>query len=118
MFAGSTVIQARGSNKENALAVVTKTGFMTSKGALVRNILYPKDLNFSFYMEAMRFMLFMAMLSLVAFCIALPFLWYKFHFPTITVVEDSLDLISIVLPAALPTCMTIGISLAVMRLKD
>lgn len=39
------------------------TGFNTAKGELVRAILYPKPLGFKFYQDAMRFILFLAVVA-------------------------------------------------------
>lgn len=41
------------------LAVVVRTGFSTAKGELVRSILYPRPLDFKFYKDSMKFILFM-----------------------------------------------------------
>ena len=35
--------------------VVVKTGYNTLKGQLIRSILFPKELGFEFYAEAMKF---------------------------------------------------------------
>lgn len=41
------------------LAVVVRTGFSTAKGELVRSILYPRPLDFKFYKDAMKFIIFL-----------------------------------------------------------
>lgn len=48
LFGGTNVIMTRTSSNEPAIGLVTKTGFLTSKGGLIRGILYPKPVNFSF----------------------------------------------------------------------
>jgi cation-transporting ATPase 13A3/4/5 len=67
-------MQSREKNGSKSLALVTRTGFLTNKGALVRDIMYPKDMNFTFYRDAMKFMLSMACLALVSFACLVPFL--------------------------------------------
>lgn len=39
--------------------MVVRTGFSTAKGELVRSILYPRPLDFKFYKDSMKFILFM-----------------------------------------------------------
>lgn len=45
------------------LAKVVRTGFYTAKGELIKSILFPKQLGFQFYNDAVKFVMFM-------FCIA------------------------------------------------
>ncbi len=61
LYSGTKVIMAKkrrqnfkvdGQQDENSnhvAALVIRTGFVTTKGALVRDILYPKDTKFKFY---------------------------------------------------------------------
>lgn len=44
------------------IAMVTRTGYLTFKGSLVRDILYPKPMHFSFYKD---FLVFVGALALV-----------------------------------------------------
>ena len=46
------------------------TGFSTSKGGMVRSILYPKPLNFKFYLDAIKFVLLLAVIGKVTFGLA------------------------------------------------
>lgn len=50
-------------NLFQVLAKVVRTGFYTAKGELIKSILFPKQLGFQFYNDAVKFVLFM-------FCIA------------------------------------------------
>lgn len=54
LFAGTAVIQTRYYGQSHVLAVVVRTGFDTSKGALIRSILYPKPMGFKFYRDSIR----------------------------------------------------------------
>ena len=64
LFAGSQVIQSRHSN---ALALVIRTGFLTTKGSMVRSILFPKPLNMKFYWDSIKFILILSVLACCAF---------------------------------------------------
>ncbi|MEQ2162197.1 hypothetical protein GOODEAATRI_017343, partial [Goodea atripinnis] len=59
LFCGTHIIQAKGGRPggSGAVAVVTSTGFFTAKGNLVSSILYPQQINFRFYQDAMKFLL-------------------------------------------------------------
>lgn len=65
LFSGTKIIRARrpqeGQDEEAvALAVVVRTGFNTTKGALVRSMLFPKPSGFKFYKDAFRYISVMA----------------------------------------------------------
>ena len=45
--------------------VVSILGFSTSKGDLVRSILFPKPMGFKFYQDSMRFILFLFLIAFV-----------------------------------------------------
>jgi cation-transporting ATPase 13A2 len=43
------------------------TGFNTTKGALVRSMLFPKPMGFKFYRDSMRFIIVLAGIAVVGF---------------------------------------------------
>ena len=49
LFGGTSVIQTRPVGDERVWGLVKNTGFLTTKGSLIRDILYPKDIKFKFY---------------------------------------------------------------------
>ena len=50
LFGGTSVIQTRSViSGEPVYGLVTSTGFLTTKGSLVRDILYPREIKFKFY---------------------------------------------------------------------
>ncbi|NXP64436.1 AT132 ATPase, partial [Chloropsis cyanopogon] len=65
LFCGTQLIQAKAYVGGEVLAVVTRTGFCTAKGDLISSILYPKPVSFKFYKDAVKFVLFLAILALV-----------------------------------------------------
>ncbi|KAL4462608.1 hypothetical protein ABPG74_000438 [Tetrahymena malaccensis] len=102
------------------LGLVSSTSFNTMKGQLVRSILYPKQNSFSFYVDSLKFIAVLALISVLGFAFSLPFLIRGYHQDFIDlreVILNSLDLITITVPPALPTCLSIGISFAISRLR-
>lgn len=121
LFCGTKIVRARRPQEDRdqeavALAMVARTGFNTTKGALVRSMLFPKPSGFSFYRDSFRYISVMggvAMLGFVASFINFIRLRLAWHL----IIVRALDLITIVVPPALPATLTIGISFAVARLK-
>lgn len=55
---------------------MTNTGFLTTKGGLVRDILYPKKIRFKFYEDGMKFVAIMAIIAIIGFFVIFPILLY------------------------------------------
>ena len=122
LFSGTKIIRARRpqddkSDEAAALALVVRTGFNTTKGALVRSMLFPKPSGFKFYRDSFRYISVMACIAGIGFIasfinfIRLGLQWHL-------IVVRALDLITIVVPPALPATLTIGTNFALQRLKS
>ncbi|XP_069885966.1 polyamine-transporting ATPase 13A3 isoform X2 [Dipodomys merriami] len=117
LFCGTTVIQTRFYTGELVKAIVVRTGFSTSKGQLVRSILYPKPTDFKLYRDAYLFLLCLVAVAGIGFI-------YTIVNSILNEVEvgeiiiESLDIITITVPPALPAAMTAGIVYAQRRLKN
>ncbi|GAM86777.1 hypothetical protein ANO11243_047970 [Dothideomycetidae sp. 11243] len=122
LFGGTKIIRARRpqddkSEEAAALALVVRTGFNTTKGALVRSMLFPKPSGFKFYRDSFRYISVMAAIAGVGFIasfinfVRLGLAWHL-------IVVRALDLITIVVPPALPATLTIGTNFALSRLKQ
>ncbi|KAF2841422.1 hypothetical protein M501DRAFT_1000630 [Patellaria atrata CBS 101060] len=122
LFSGTKIIRARRPQDDKvdtavALAMVVRTGFNTTKGALVRSMLFPKPSGFKFYRDSFRYISVMGMVAMVGFIVSfvnfihLGLAWHL-------IVVRALDLITIVVPPALPATLTIGTSFALSRLKN
>ena len=61
------MVQTRFYGNQKVLAVVVRTGFSTSKGELVRSILYPKPVDHKFNKDAGSFLLFLAAIAMIGF---------------------------------------------------
>jgi cation-transporting ATPase 13A3/4/5 len=72
LFCGTKIIRARrpqdsGEEEAAALALVVRTGFSTTKGALVRSMLFPKPSGFKFYRDSFRYISVMGIVAGVGF---------------------------------------------------
>ena len=93
-----------------------RTGYVTTKGALVRDILYPKETKFKFYRDSLIFVGVMALVGIFGFIGTLPKL-IELGTDDESLVDKSLDLITITVPPALPATMSVGVAFAIIRLK-
>uniref|UniRef100_A0AAY4EH67 Cation-transporting ATPase n=1 Tax=Denticeps clupeoides TaxID=299321 RepID=A0AAY4EH67_9TELE len=118
LYCGTQIIQARGGmpGGRGAIAVVTRTGFFTAKGDLISSILYPKPISFRFYKDAMKFLLFLGFVALMGTIYSLVVL-SKSNISVLQLVIRSLDIVTIVVPPALPAAITTGTLYAQHRLK-
>ncbi|XP_060794319.1 cation-transporting ATPase 13A2 isoform X2 [Neoarius graeffei] len=118
LFCGTQLIQAKGGcpSGKGAIAVVTRTGFFTSKGDLITSILYPQPVKFRFYADAMKFLLVLGVLALIGTIYSVVTLW-KSNTTLGQLMIRSLDIVTIVVPPALPAALTTGTIYAQQRLK-
>ncbi|KAG8014015.1 putative cation-transporting ATPase 13A3 [Nibea albiflora] len=116
LFCGTQVIQTRFYAGELVKAVVIRTGFSTEKGQLVRSILYPKPTDFKLYRDAYLFLLCLVGVAGIGFIYTIV-LSIMNKVPAKTIIIESLDIVTITVPPALPAAMTAGIVYAQRRLK-
>ncbi|XP_044260225.1 polyamine-transporting ATPase 13A3-like isoform X2 [Tribolium madens] len=116
LFCGTQVIQTRYFGNEKVLAVVVRTGFSTAKGSLVRSILYPPPVDFRFEKDSYRFVVLLAGVALIGFIYTVVTKVMR-GVSSRDLVIEAFDLITIVVPPALPAAMTVGRFYAQIRLK-
>ncbi|XP_068196725.1 polyamine-transporting ATPase 13A3-like [Antennarius striatus] len=116
LFCGTQVIQTRFYAGEPVKAVVVRTGFSTEKGQLVRSILHPKPTDFRLYRDASLFLLCLVGVAGIGFIYTIV-LSVMNQVPAKTIIIESLDIVTITVPPALPAAMTAGIVYAQRRLK-
>ena len=116
IYGGTKIIQTRTLGQPKVLGLVIKTAFITTKGCLVRDILYPKPNKFKFYRDSLIFLGAMSILVFIGFFASLKNL---IDSGTVTsdIVTGFLDEITISIPPILPSCMTVGTLYAIVRLK-
>ncbi|KAJ1539970.1 hypothetical protein HK405_012205, partial [Cladochytrium tenue] len=99
-----------------AVALAVRVGFNTTKGALVRSILFPKPHTFQFYRDSFRFIGVLSLIASLGF-LASVYNSYRFGESWKNILVRALDLITIVVPPALPATMAVGVSFSMSRLK-
>ncbi|XP_078524291.1 putative cation-transporting ATPase 13A4 [Lissotriton helveticus] len=116
LFCGTEVIRAESTGQGPAKAVVLRTGFNTTKGDMVRSILYPKPVNFKLYRDIGRFFMFLIFISLLGVVYAIACMA-----PTGAtagaIILESLCLMTTGICPILPATVTVGILYAQSRLK-
>ena len=63
LFCGTRVVQTRNYARQRTLAVVIRTGFLTTKGRLVLSIMYPAPVDFKFEQDSYKFVGFLASIA-------------------------------------------------------
>ena len=115
LFCGTRVIQSR-QNGKVCSGIVLNTGFNSSKGLLVRAIMFPKPNNFAFYKDAVKFIAFLSIFAILGFIVSTIYLYKKFNIAVGDIIGRGLDLVTIIVPPALPATMSVGISYAIKKL--
>ncbi|KAH8298702.1 hypothetical protein KR018_009473 [Drosophila ironensis] len=117
LFCGTKVIQTRYIGSKKVLAFVVNTGNITAKGELIRSILYPPPVDYKFEQDSYKFIQFLALIACIGFIYTLVTKILRGTDP-VKIAVESLDLITIVVPPALPAAMTVGRFYAQKRLKS
>lgn len=116
LFSGTRVIQTRYYGGEPVLAVAVRTGWSTSKGGLVRSILYPPPVDYRFERDSYRWVCLLAGVAGLGFLYTVVTKALR-GISARDLVLEALDLVTIVVPPALPAAMTVGRLYAQQRLR-
>lgn len=116
LYNGTKLLKMKSSNEEPVTAMCVKTGFNTTKGSLVRSMLFPKPVGFKFYEDSFKYIGFMTIIAALGFIYS-TYNFIKIGLDTRVMVLRALDIITIVVPPALPATLTIGTTFAINRLK-
>ncbi|KAJ2779084.1 hypothetical protein H4R18_004212 [Coemansia javaensis] len=122
LFAGTRLVRVRtassafGPGGARAAAMVLRTGFCTTRGSLVRSILFPGATRFQFYRDALRFVWILAGIALVGLTVNSVNL-RRLGVSASEVAKKALDIVTVAVPPALPASMSIGMALAARRLR-
>uniref|UniRef100_A0A8C5WFV6 Cation-transporting ATPase n=1 Tax=Leptobrachium leishanense TaxID=445787 RepID=A0A8C5WFV6_9ANUR len=113
LFCGTEVIQTKPSANCLIKAVVSRTGFNTAKGDLVRSILYPKPVNFKLHRDVRRFL--MGLIGITVIGVIYTIISHVKNEVRISIMFKCTAIKSI--PAALPVSITVCILYSQMRLQ-
>ncbi|EEQ36531.1 hypothetical protein CLUG_00654 [Clavispora lusitaniae ATCC 42720] len=116
LYNGTKLLKMKSSNDEPVLAMVLKIGFNTTKGSLVRSMLFPKPTGFKFYEDSFKYIGFMTLIACIGFIYS-TYNFIQLGLAKRIMILRALDIITIVVPPALPATLTIGTTFAVNRLK-
>ena len=116
LFCGTSVLQTRSIQNRPVLAKVVRTGYYSAKGQLVRSILYPQPINIQLQKDSLKFILKFAQLAVLGFVYSLAILYLRGE-PVKEIIIKALDLITVVVPPALPAATSVGLVYAMKRLK-
>ncbi|XP_064384739.1 polyamine-transporting ATPase 13A3-like isoform X2 [Halichondria panicea] len=116
LFNGTQVIQTRLYGNKKVTAVVVRTGFSTSKGGMVRSILFPKPVNLKFYSDSIKFIIVMAIIGAAGFVYTI-IICQVHHYQISETMLRAIDIITTAVPPALPAALTVGTVYALNRLK-
>jgi len=97
-------------------AVVIRTGFSTSKGELMRNILFPKPIQFRFYTDLIQVTALFLFIGLGGMAYSM-YSWINNGASAKDVILNSLDILTFVVPPMLPAALTATTAFAQRRLK-
>lgn len=114
LHAGSSTTQIRRADVV-CKGLVLSTGFSTGKGELFRSILFPKPISFAFERDSYRYLGVLSAIAIAAFIKRLTDGSNEGE-PFGVIVVNSLDLITIAVPPALPLVLSSGVGIALQRL--
>ncbi|OWB65517.1 hypothetical protein B5S30_g843 [[Candida] boidinii] len=118
LYNGTKVIRSRKTvNNEPSIGLVVKTGFNTTKGELVRSMLFPKPNGFKFYSDSFKYIGVMSVIAMLGF-ISSTINFIRLGLDWSVIILRALDLITIVVPPALPATLTIGTNFSLSRLRE
>lgn len=116
IFCGTKIVRSRAALSKPALGLVLKTGFETEKGQLILSILFPRPINFNFYSDSMKYIFILGLIAILGFFLSL-YNQLRLKTTYYYIFSRALDLITVVVPPALPATMSIGTVFSINRLK-
>lgn len=115
LYSGTEIIQCRKTGDREVTALIIRTNFNTTKGSLVKSIMFPKPSAFNFVRDSLIFVGIMGGLAMIGYFASIDAL-IKYLEPGETT-RRFFDLITITVPPALPAAVSMGTVFALRRLK-
>ncbi|KAM9316538.1 putative cation-transporting ATPase 13A4 [Gastrophryne carolinensis] len=116
LYCGTMVIRTESTAQGPAKAVVLRTGFNTTKGDMVRSILYPKPINFKLDRDIKWFFGFLTFLAMIGIIYAVT-IYVQRQVPARRIIVESLVLIICAVAPIIPAAMMVGVLYAKGRLS-
>uniref|UniRef100_A0A6P7G008 Cation-transporting ATPase n=1 Tax=Diabrotica virgifera virgifera TaxID=50390 RepID=A0A6P7G008_DIAVI len=117
LFCGTKIIQTKSKENERVFAVVIRTGYLTTKGELVRSILYPPPADFKFETDSYKFIGILFLIAILGVIYTIVSKSTR-QIKAVEILIKALDIFTIAVPPALPAAMTVGKLYALNRLKN
>ena len=116
LYSGTKILQKKNSNKEKILAIVCDTGFRTFKGQMLSSVIFPKDEEEDFRRDSLKYIIFMIIICFIGYFISLKsMIDAKISEKELTL--RFFELFTSAVPPSLPTCLSLGMSYSLYRLK-
>jgi len=116
LYQGTEVMQGKSKQGNYCKAVVIRTGFLTTKGELVRAILFPPPLDFAFYSDFLKSVRVFLCLGLIGMTYSL-YMWISIGGSFKECLLNSLDIFTFVVNPMLPPALTANNAFAQKRLQ-
>ncbi|CAK80951.1 unnamed protein product (macronuclear) [Paramecium tetraurelia] len=116
LYCGTFCLRSYSNSNQPVKALVYQTGFQTLKGGLARSILFNVNQSFSFQRDSLKYLFVLAFLGVVQSVISL-YLDFSNDATVGEAIINALELLTIIIPPALPTALAAGVSLALNRLE-
>ena len=113
IYAGSVIEEIETSCE----VLVINTGFYTLYGRLIRNMLYPINVKYLQYKDALWYVPFLGLICIIGFSICIP-TFVKDKLTLWEILGILFDFITLSIPPILPAAMSVGSSMAIRRLKE
>ena len=117
LFSGTKILQKQIKNKnEKILAIVSNTGFRTFKGQMLSSVTFPKEEDEDFRRDSLKYIIFMVIICFIGYFVSLKYLIEaKISDEELTL--RFFELFTSAVPPSLPTCLSLGMSYSLHRLK-
>ena len=117
LFSGTKILHKQIKDKnDKILAIVSHTGFRTFKGQMLSSVIFPEEEDEDFRNDSLRYIVFMIIVCFVGYFISLKYLVEE----DVSAEELTLrffELFTTAVPPSLPTCLSLGMSNSLQRLK-
>ena len=117
LFSGTKILQKQNNNKKDKiLAVVCDTGFRTFKGQMLSSVIFPKEEDEDFRRDSLKYIIFMVIICFVGYFASLKYLM-EANVSYEELILRFFELFTSAVPPSLPTCLSLGMSYSLYRLK-